>query len=135
MKKDEKYLALIEEIQAALTEGSFTHRWSLVETYHAIGTEIVRVVKEEEYNVTDLIKEVAKDINRVDKVVWDAYRVVQKYPDINSLPFVKSASWTKIRREVLGDNKKPEFNAERIAKHLIKKYGEEKAKEIGGCLN
>lgn len=107
------YSYLVEDCQAILTEGEFTARWTIIQTYHELGTRILEdydYVKE--IGVDKFINGVAEDINKSKRTVYYALQFAQTYPDLDKLPGGKAVSWHRIVHEYLGekkDEKKPKM--------------------------
>lgn len=127
--KDEYYLELVEQLKAAIVEGSFNERMARIETYHKIGEEVRAFSKHFNKNVTEVVKAISDDLSVAERSVWTALKFYDTFPDIGALPDGKAISWTKVKK-LLGEadleKKGPDMN--RVALGIIKKYGVEDTK-------
>lgn len=125
--KDERYELLLEEIKATLVEKSFEERMAKIEMYHTIG-ELLRTTDSE---ITALTKEVSKDLGLSERSLWFAVKFYDTYPKITELPDGKATSWNKVKALLSGDSKKEDtIDLTKIAKGLIKRYGNDDALEV-----
>lgn len=83
---------MIDEIGAELTEAIFNHRFILLEGYHSVGRQV--------FENKLSIEEVANRIGQRAKTIHYAVELYKKYPDVNSVPDGKVASWYKITKEL-----------------------------------
>ena len=88
-------LELLEELKGIVTEGVFTSRWALIETYHKVGQILV------EHETELPIKEVATELKMKERVLFQCRQFFRTYPDINKLPNGKAISWHKIANQLL----------------------------------
>ena len=93
---------LVEEIQQTLTEGEFSSRWTIIETYHQVGTLINQV----KANKTEVLHAIAPRVNRSVRSLWYASKFAEVFPRLDALPEGKSVSWNKIIVNYLADGKK-----------------------------
>jgi hypothetical protein len=107
---------IADEIKAILTEGEFSARWTLLETYHRVGRLIIENFDHPAYATASL----AVKINRSERTLWYAIAFAKKYPDINVLPEGKNISWNKIITRYLTLPKEKEEILKPIDKNLIK---------------
>jgi hypothetical protein len=136
--KTERYGALIEEIQAALVEGGFNARMTLIETHHAVGRAILDYVTNEKVAPTALVKEVAQDLNQHERGIWDSYRIAKEYPTVQAFIDAqgggKNVSWSAGRKLLAsGDTHGPDFA--KVVNGLFQRYGTDGLKEIGRRIN
>jgi hypothetical protein len=125
--KDDRYELLLENIKATLVEKSFEERMAKIEMYHVVG-ELLRTA---ESDITALTKEVSKDLNLSERSLWFAVKFYDTYPTLESLPDGKAVSWNKVKA-LLSDGSKKEdtLDLDKVAKGLIKRYGQEDAISI-----
>lgn len=93
--------SLIEEVQQIFTEGEFTSRWTLIETYHKVG-EIIAGVNS---NRADLLQALAPQVGRSVRTLWYAVKFYETYPDLNILPEGKNVSMNQIITKYLTTSK------------------------------
>lgn len=97
-----EYQLLIDDCKSIIVEGEFTSRWSLIETYHAVGK---RISEEKEVS----IKKLARDINKSERTLQRSVQFYNKYPDLSLLPDGKNVSWHHIVNKYLPETtKEPE---------------------------
>jgi N6-adenosine-specific RNA methylase IME4 len=92
--KDEKYLALVEDIKDAITESVHNSRWILVEGYWLVG-KLIR----ENFTGNQLTKQLqglGVDVGVSSTTLWYALQTYDKYPDITTIPEGKNISWNKL---------------------------------------
>jgi hypothetical protein len=94
-----EYQLLIDDCKSIIVEGEFTSRWSLIETYHAVGK---RISEEKEVS----IKKLARDINKSERTLQRSVQFYKKYPDLALLPDGKNVSWHHIVNKYLPDTLK-----------------------------
>jgi len=138
--KDEKYMALLEEIEAAKQETQFNVAMTLLNGNHIIGRAMVEFVEYGEVRATPLVKEVAKDMKYSERNMWDIYRIAKDYPTMEGLMAAmephgysgKNISWTACRRHLLGSGEKTDVEVDlgKVARGIVKRYGQEDAKTI-----
>lgn len=83
---------LADEIKQILTEGEFSSRWTLIETYHKVGEVICGV----NANRTELLQGLAQKVGRSMRTLWYAAKFYETYPDLGKLPEGKNVSMNKI---------------------------------------
>lgn len=132
--KDEHYQSLVEEIKAALVEGSFTERMARIETYHKIGEDVRNFSKEMNRNVTATVQALSNDLNIAERSVWTAVKFYDTYPDISALPDGKAISWSKVKKLLGEGTEEKVLDLEKIAAGIIKRYGEQNAKKIAESI-
>lgn len=102
------YKALVDECQAAVTEGIFTYRWALIKTYHDVGSRIIEDSENFDrakiYGM-NIVQHLAQSIGRSKRWIYYAIAVAETYPDINDIPGGKNMSMTKLIRDYLTDPK------------------------------
>jgi len=96
-----EYLSFIDELKATITEGVFTSRWSLIETYHRVGEMITG-----RPDVT--VQQVSRDAEIPERLIQRCVQFYNTYPDMSKLPFGKNVSWHKIVNELLPAHKEKE---------------------------
>lgn len=140
MVKDEQYLSLLEEIDAAVIEADFTARLLKAQYWHAAGGAIRQYADIHNVGPTDLVREVCKDLKKSEKTVWDAYRLNKMYPKwddlVSAMGGNKALSWTAARRVLLGSGEKtdPEIDLAKVARGIVKRYGPENARVIAEAV-
>ena len=96
----EKYDSLIEECKAIIVESEFASRDTLIRGYHLLGR---RLLEEKELNV----KQVALDLHKSARTIYQAIQFVRIYPDVEQLPEGKNISWRKLVNHYLPEPKQP----------------------------
>lgn len=96
---------LIEEIQQAFTEGEFSSRWGLIETYHAVGQLICTKLQG---NRNEILHNLAPQVGRSVRTLWYATKFYDTYPDLQALPEGKNISMNKIITKYLTTSKQEE---------------------------
>ena len=81
---------VIEEIRNLLTEGEFTSRWTLIQTYHSVG----RII--DENKLSTVLSDVAIKVGRSERTLFRCLAFFRAYPNLNMLPEAKNTSWNKI---------------------------------------
>ncbi|KKQ63514.1 MAG: hypothetical protein US85_C0016G0010 [Candidatus Shapirobacteria bacterium GW2011_GWF1_38_23] len=107
---------IADEIKAILTEGEFSARWTLLETYHRVGKLVIENFDHPAYAVASL----AVKINRSERTLYYAIAFAKKYPDINVLPEGKNISWNKIITRYLTLPNEKEEKLQPVDKQLLK---------------
>lgn len=130
MIKDQAYHSLIEELQATIEEKGFEERMARVEMYHLIGKNIREF--NSDFPITDLVREVTKDMNLNERNVWTAVKFYDTYPNVEMLPDGKAISWTGVRKLLneKNDNTDQPLDLGKVARGIIKRYGTDNAKKI-----
>ena len=100
------YETLIDECRDVMTEGLFNHKWELIKCYHQLGKRIQD--EEENMAISSLIKKVSKDLDINERDIWFSVKMVKEYPDVNSLPDGKAASWTGVKKLLSGGQTREE---------------------------
>lgn len=93
----------IEELKGLLTEGEFTARWTIIETYHTLGRRIVE--ESAGSSIDHLVQALAPALERSERSLWYAIQFYKKFPEIQQLPEGKSISWNKIITQYLPQGK------------------------------
>ena len=93
--------SVLDEIQQILTEGEFTSRWSVIETYHKVGL-IINSIKRER---TELLQTLAPKVGKSVRTLWYAAKLAEVYPDLNRLPEGKNVSMNMIITKYLTTSK------------------------------
>ena len=106
------YQSLIDDIKAALTEGVYNSRWTLIEAYHLVGRRLLEE-KEKAVSIRELCNTVAKSLGKQERTIYYAVEFVKKYPDLQTLPEGKNISWHKIVNKYLPEGKEE-------CQHLLK---------------
>ena len=136
-KTEQWYKALLEEMRATWVELNFNLRWTLIERNHKLGELLRTTIKENaEVPMTELVKQVAEDIDCSEALLWQCIQFFDTYPNLDSLPGGKAVAWTQIRAG-LSTKTIPQidtFNAEKIAARFVKNYGEVKALKIATAI-
>lgn len=91
---------LLSECRDILVEAIFTHRWTLLEGYHAVGMVMLD-------NPQLSILEVAHATKQMPKTIHYCLELAKAYPELSSLPEGKNVSWYKITKTLppYGTNK------------------------------
>lgn len=105
------YEPWIEELKALITEGEFNARWSLIETYHRLGKEIL--AKHDHFDRAkvygeEIVQRVGVSLGRSQSTIWYAVQFAKKYPELSKLPGGKEMSWRKVLALLPGGEKKVE---------------------------
>jgi len=94
-------MSLYDDINELL-EGFFLSQWQLIETYHAIGTRILK----EEKDPTPICADLAQRFNRSKRTFLYATKFAQVFPKLDSaLPEGKNITWNKIVTKYLTTSK------------------------------
>ena len=101
--KDEKYLLLVEQIKATISEAVHTSRWVLVEGYWLIGQLIRQDFPQR--GITKALQGLAVDTQISERTLWYAVQFYDKYPDIQKLPEGKNITWNKLITKYLTEPK------------------------------
>lgn len=110
---------IIEEIKGAITEGVFTSRWALVETYHKVG----QVLSEHEDEMPkNYIALVADELNQSERLIYQCRQFYKKFPDLSLLPDGKNISWHKIANHLLPAHKEKKLSPEELFDQKIKAF-------------
>lgn len=135
--KGEEYLAMLEEINAAIVEGEYAVRRTRLEFWHNVGGSIRDFMERHEgVGPTVLVREICKDLKVSEKTVWDVYRLNKLYPRLEDLEGAlgggKNVSFTRARKELLGSGDKtdPEIDLAKVARGIVKRYGNDNARVI-----
>lgn len=138
--KDERYMALLEELEAAKTETQFNAAMALLNGYHAMGRAMVVFAEQGGISATPLVKEVAADMKYSERNIWDVYRIAQRYETVDDLLTAmephgytgKNISWTACRRHLLNSGSKTDVEVDlgKIARGIVKRYGVQDSKVI-----
>lgn len=83
----------LDEVQQIFTEGEFSSRWTLIETYHRVGQMICTRLQG---NRTELLQVLAPRVGRSVRTLWYCTKFYETYPDLNALPEGKNVSMNKI---------------------------------------
>jgi len=101
--KDEKYIALVEEIKNTITESVRNSRWVLVKGYWLIG----KLMREEyESEITKLLQGLAVDVGVSERTLWYSLQAYDKFPELDKIPEGKNISWNKLITLYLPEPKK-----------------------------
>jgi len=131
MEADIIYKELVDEIDGLITEGVFSSRWTLIETYHQIGEKLTNYSVHESIKPEDLVQRVAKDTGKSKRTMYQSMQFYKKYPDINTLSQGKNISWHKICNELLPEHKKDKPTLDEKIKQFIEDlYPRDKRKEF-----
>ncbi len=102
---------LLDECKQILTEYGFTSRWTRIEGYHALGARVVAENANFERKAIygqGIVKKVSESLGMSERQLQYAIQFYQKFPDLNMLPAGKNISWSKIIKEYLPNEKKPQ---------------------------
>ena len=99
------YKELIDDLKGIITEGVFTSRDVLIETYHEVGEKIRTTSNKENMEITELVNKCAVDMEVSDRKLWYAVKFFDKYPDRSLVPGGKNQSWNKIKTLYLTEGK------------------------------
>jgi len=98
------YNNLVDDCKAIITEGVFTSRWALIETYHKLGQRILEDkdnFTKSGYTVDGMSQRIASSLGKSQRTVQQAIQFVRKFPDMGALPKGKNISWNKVCNELL----------------------------------
>lgn len=112
IQNHEWYQALVEDCKDIITEGIFNWRWTLIETYHGVGSRIL--AENENFDRSQIygqqiVQQIAKSLGRSERTLRYAIQFAREFPDPNLLPWGKNASWSKVVKLLSGgeDKAKP----------------------------
>ncbi len=93
------YEQLISELKEILTEMSFSLRWGLIETYHAIGRRILQ--EQENFERSQIygmqrVEMIAEALGKKPRTIYYAIEFAKKYPELSMLKEGKNISWHSI---------------------------------------
>lgn len=96
-KTAEWYRALLEECHSIIIEKSKNAQLELTEMYLLLGERILQDAKRAP--ITEIVKEVSRDLHQGERNLWYAVAVVKKYgSEASNLPVEgASVSWTKAK--------------------------------------
>lgn len=101
--------ALIDDIRAIYTEGTFNSRWELVAMYHAIGRRITSDHIRADVYGKKILSQVTQSTGISERNLYRAMQFYEAYPDLRLLPNGKAISWHRIVNEILPEpSEKPE---------------------------
>ncbi len=98
------YQALVEDCEAIITEGVFTSRWSLIQTYHNLGKRILEEndnFDREKIYGKEIVQRVSASLQKSERTVLKAIQFARIFPDLDALPEGKNISWHKICNNLL----------------------------------
>ncbi len=103
------YSSLIDDLNETITEGVFTSRDILIETYHDVGKMLRETSDKQSIPISTLVNGCAERMEVSDRTLWYAVKFFNKYPDRSVLPLGKNLSWAKIKNKYLteGGEKEP----------------------------
>jgi hypothetical protein len=141
--RDEKYVALIEDINAAIVEFRKRRAYDTIISDHYIGRSIVDFLEQNSVTPTALVRQVANDLDKSLRSVWDSYSLWKEHPDIEA--YINQVAGelqlspllinlTTLRQHALGTGEEPEFDPKKVGKNLIKKYGLERAQQVANSI-
>ncbi len=107
LKKTLWYLSLIDDVETLVVEGTFSHHWTLIETYHHIGRRIL--LDKENFgtlSINKITQRIAEDTGRGQRMLQYAVKFHEKFPDLALLPEGKNVTMRKIINMYLTDGKK-----------------------------
>ncbi len=101
------FVSLIDDIHSAIVEGEFNARWTIVETYHAVGKRILE--EEDNFNkakIKDIFAQVRNyleqaGINKSDSTLYRCVQFARQYPDLAMLKEGKNVSWHAVCQKYL----------------------------------
>jgi len=120
---------LVENLGNLLIEGEFTARYTLIQTYHTTGAAIA----EHEDKDPDIIKHLAKALNKSTRLIYQCRQFYAKIPDLKKLPGDKTITWRDIVTNILPEHKEkkePLTLDERIAEFFKEQSFTAKQKEF-----
>lgn len=89
------YKSLVEELDAAIVEGSYDIEYKKVEWNHNIG-RLIRESSDRAGNVTTLVQSLSVDLKKSERGLWNALYIYDQWPNIDSLPYGKSVTMNKL---------------------------------------
>jgi len=101
----------IDEFIDLYVENSFHVRWTEIEFYHDLGMILSEVQD---------LKPYAKSIKKHESFLKTCVEFYRKYPNLNSAPFGKDISWSRIKKE---------FQTEKRSRKPLKILIEQRKKE------
>lgn len=119
------YDQMIEEVQNIITEGVFASRWTLIEAYHCVGAHIVTYATTNKEKEVDVVQQVAKDIKKSNRTIYNAVKFFKTYPQLDKLPGGKNITWRKIVYELLPEPQEPkeiEAKKDEFNLNIIKQF-------------
>jgi hypothetical protein len=105
IQNEEWYQALIEELKACIIETEFISRWSLIEGYHKVGSEIL--AHESQFTQAGYLKAsetIAQSLGKSQRQIEQCIQFARKYPDLSLFQSGKNVSWHKITQELLPEH-------------------------------
>jgi hypothetical protein len=96
--------ALVEEIEALITEVDFNARWMRIEARHHVGEMLRKNEKEHEMRITDLVEKCAERGNVGERELWYYVKLYDMFPDLALLPEGKNASFSAIKKKYLTES-------------------------------
>jgi len=109
---DEGYKAMAEEVDSIFCEAVFNSRDFLIKGYWEVGNRIREFKKGE---VTELLQNLALDINKSERTLWYAVSLYDKFPEykkIEQLEEGKNLSMNKLITKYLGGEQKEKKDQE-----------------------
>lgn len=102
------YSQLIDDLNQTITEGVFTSRDILIETYHSVGKMLREASEKHNTNISVLVYDSAEKMEVSDRTLWYAVKFFDKYPDRSVLKEGKNISWQKIKSKYLTESTEKE---------------------------
>ena len=104
----------VEEFTDLYVEDSFHVRWTEIEFYHDLGMALLEVQD---------LKPYAKSIKKHESFLKTCVEFYRKYPILNSAPFGKDISWSRLRKE-FENEKRPRISMREKLHARMEKYSQ-----------
>lgn len=100
------FLALLEDLEAAIITKGNESRFALIEGWHYVGKTISESLKEHpEVVKEDVVQTLALRLQRSRRSLFYAVKFYEKYPKLDKLPAGQNESWSKVIDKYLTDGK------------------------------
>ena len=99
IQNQEWYQSLVDDCQTIFVEGVFNAKWTLIETYHGVGSRIIaETASFERANIygQNIVQDLAQAIGKSTRTVHYAIALATQYPDLNDLPEGKNISMNRL---------------------------------------
>ena len=104
----------IDEFVDLYVENSFHVRWTEIEFYHDVGMALLEVQD---------LKSYAKAIKKHESFLKTCVEFYRKYPNLNSAPFGKDISWSRVKKEFQTE-KRPRINLKEKIKERMENHAQ-----------
>ena len=107
LDNQEWYQALLEELAACMVETEFSSRWTLIEGYHKVGSEIL--AHEDKFTQAGYLKAsetIAQALGKSQRQIEQCIQFARKYPDLSMFKSGKNVSWRSIVNKYLPESHK-----------------------------